>query len=130
MGSWNDGVDFSDLVGKTLKNIQVSDDQIVFTTTDGEKYNMYHEQDCCENVSIDEINGDMEDLKNTPILSAEETTNSDVVKDYEYRDDSFTWTFYHIRTIKGDVTIKWYGSSNGYYSEGVSFCKVKNRTNE
>lgn len=40
-------------------------------------------------------------------------------------DGSETKTFYWFRTEKGEVTIRWYGSSNGYYSESVNFVHVE-----
>jgi len=110
----------SDLIGKTLTAVEnENDDRIVFTCNDGKKYIMYHDQDCCEGVSVDDINGDLQDLIGSPITLAEETTNSE---DNMGRSlDSFTWTFYKLATVKGYVDIRWLGESNGYYSESVDF---------
>lgn len=123
--SWRDreDVEFSALKGKTFTSIVVSDDKamVTFADSDGEMFQMFHEQDCCESVSIESIDGDLNDMLNTEILDASEETNSEEAKDAG--DDSHTWTFYKLATIKGRVTIRWYGASNGYYSESVSLYK-------
>lgn len=114
-------------VGKIFTEIIVPDDKrsITFLTNEGEKYLMYHEQDCCEDVLVDDIVGDLDDIKNTEILSAEVVTqNPKNIKGHIPKDDSETWTFYHIRSIKGTVSIKWWGSSNGYYSEDVKIIQT------
>lgn len=116
---------FSDLLGKTIIEIKNTSDEIYFTCSDGVKYKMFHVQDCCESVQVEDIIGDLDDLLNSPILKAAADASDEhpVDKKPEY-DESFTWTFYNIATIKGHVTIRWYGSSNGYYSEGVEFYNI------
>jgi len=130
------------LQGLTLQSIERSDDKIVFRVNDSLAYKMLHDQDCCECVLIDDICGDLEDLVGSPIVQAEEATsgtdmnplvsskdltwealNRDFDSPNEY-DGSQTWTFYKIGTNKGSVTIRWYGTSNGYYSESVDFREV------
>lgn len=118
-------IEFSILKGKTLEKIEVLDDEIYFHTTDSKKYKMYHYQSCCESVSIEDICGiPIQDLIGDPILVAEERTDSENDPLDKY-DESFTWTFYELATIKGSVTIRWYGTSNGYYSESVSFEEIE-----
>lgn len=120
-------VSFDTLVGKTLTEILRNsqyDDTLTFVTTDGEKYQMFHASDCCESVSIEDINGDLADLIGSPITLAEESTSDVQPVDApapQWRDDAELWTFYRLATEKGYVTIRWYGSSNGYYSVSVSF---------
>lgn len=125
---YSDNLDINILMGSVLERIVVSEDkeEIHIYTQDGAEYKMHHEQDCCESVSVEDIAGDLMDLIGSPILQAEESTNSeDSAREAEYEDDSYTWTFYKLATIKGSVTIRWYGSSNGYYSERVDFVCVK-----
>lgn len=112
------------ILGKTLSEIVNGDDQLRFKTTDGESYIMYHNQDCCENVYIEDIIGDLNDLIGVPILIAEEAIDPNDVPDEPCSSESQTWTFYKLATRKGYVTIRWYGSSNGYYSERVDFEKI------
>jgi len=127
------------LQGKTLTSVKPNGDEsvIIFKEDNGNEYQMYHDQDCCESVYIEDINGDLNDLINTPILLAEERTSDSKTKEQEMTDlleqknlynpdDDGTelWTFYEFQTIKGSVNIRWYGTSNGYYSMGVSFLQV------
>ena len=129
---------FNELVGKTLTKVtgmEKGAEEIRFYTEDGKVYRMYHDQDCCEYVSVEDVHGFTEEILNTPIRHAQETTNSDrdlgemdeKEKSLSERidppmgDDSFTWTYYFISTDKGSLSIRWYGSSNGYYSESVDF---------
>ena len=113
-------VNFDRLRWETLKEVYVNDRQteIYFITKDGTKFLMTHEQECCEHVWVEEIIGDLGVLINSEILKAEVATNRDLDK-LDSDDDSFIWTFYTLATIKGYVTFRWYGESNGCYSETV-----------
>lgn len=113
----------SDLVGKTMKSVEVDgNERVTFTTEDGTSYYMYHSQNCCEHVYLKDINGDVQDLVGSPITLAEESTNRGSEND-DVWGNTFTWTFYKFATLKGYVDITWYGSSNGYYSESVDLYK-------
>lgn len=123
---------FSALVGKTLKSVIVSDDkdEIRFITIDGDAFLMYHFQDCCESVTVDDICGDIDDIIGSQIVVADEVSSCDSERDAtaephgwqpDKYEESYKWTFYKIDTVKGGVTIRWFGASNGYYSESVDF---------
>lgn len=113
-------VKIADMVGKTFVEVTANrdSDELVFIEANGDKYKFYHEQDCCESVFIEDIVGDLDDLVGAPLLIAEERDSGDAgpIDGYE---ESYTWTFYEFATIKGSVTVRWYGESNGYYSESV-----------
>ena len=115
-------VDFSDLLGKTLSSVDVNErgNEIYFKTSDGDEYKMYHQQDCCERVSIEDINGEIKDLVGTPLIQAEENSSSEGDRYH----GGEAWTFYKLATNRGHVVIRWHGSSNGYYSESVDFLKI------
>jgi hypothetical protein len=111
------------MIGRVFNKVECNQekDKVVFHCDDG-AVEMYHSQDCCENVDIEDICGDLSDLEGSEILVAEESSNSEdpAPKEREWVDYSYTWTFYTFRTHKGTVTIRWFGTSNGYYSESVN----------
>lgn len=113
------GLVFSDVTG------EVGGEEICFHLPDGSYFKMWHSQDCCESVSVEDICGDLSDLIGWPILSASEETSETMPDERErYEDESRLWTFYRLATIKGYVTIRWYGTSNGYYSVSVGIDKI------
>lgn len=115
---------FSDLLYKTIitiNGLEKGSGVATFETEDGKIYKMFHSQDCCETVDIEDVIGDVEDLYNSEILLAEVVTSDGEPKDIY--DKSCLWTFYKLSTIKGSVTIRWYGQSD-YYSLEVDFQEV------
>ncbi len=115
------------IIGKTIAEITggEGDVEVSFLCDDGKRFQMFHSSDCCEYVRLAEVHGDMADLIGSPILLAEESVHAGETPDGLYAvtpsDESYTWTFYKLATIKGYVTLRWLGESNGYYSESVEF---------
>lgn len=123
-----DYAEIEDLIGKTIESIETNgNEEIIFNTTDGDSYKMYHQQDCCEYVSLQDVaGGDLSDLIGETIITAYASSKQgdETSDDNKFGDESYTWTFYTIRTNAVTLTLRWYGSSNGYYSESVDFVKL------
>ena len=110
---------------KTLTNKKIVDvrgltrgsDYISILFSDGDAIKFYHSQDCCESVEVDDVYGCEDDLIDAILYDIELVQSNDRRKD-KY-DESYTWSFYKFRTSKGYVDVRWYGHSNGYYSETV-----------
>jgi len=107
------------LIGQVAKTVTNNHNlELTFELENGQTARFYHEQDCCESVSIEEIHGDLNDLVGQEITQAEFVyENANIEDDY----NTATWTFYKFATNRGSVTVRWYGTSNGYYSEFVDF---------
>lgn len=107
-------LDFDTLKGKTFSKVEKDDVSVTFHCEDGSAYVLKHHQDCCESVWLEDVCGDLSDLENSAIVIAHEATPDN--KEYDHG----MWTFYHLSTHKGSVTLRFCGTSNGYYSVGVS----------
>lgn len=110
LSEWSDSL----FLGRTFHSVTEAGDALLFVSDDIEIM-LRHDQECCESVYIDDISGNLDDLIDSPILFAREAVNEDISD----MSESCTWTFYIFATIKGYVTIRWIGGSNGYYSESV-----------
>lgn len=118
-----------------------SKDYLVLIELQDKTIRFYHDQDCCETVELIDIVGDINDLIGEELLMAEEVVSREELsapfresyikheldrgrslKEIEEYGlvDSNTWAFYKFGTIKGYVTFRFLGESNGYYSEEVS----------
>lgn len=113
-----DVIQFPELQGHIFTSvIAEGNSEIHFIRNDGRKFKFWHCQNCCEQVYIESITGNLEDLVGVPILHAVKT----VTIGGEVNSETYTKTFYWFVTDKGAVTIRWNGYSNGYYSESVDF---------
>lgn len=118
---YNNRVEFNILQGLVLEGILNDSDEVLYFVTNGGIFKMYHEGDCCESVTLEDVVGDPRDLKGALIVTAEVALSSEEEGHASY--ESCTWSFYKIATPQGDLTIRWFGTSNGYYSETVDIVR-------
>ena len=115
---------FNELEGLSIFSIDGLERQselITITTDDNRTFKMYHDQDCCEHVYLADFQ--LHGTYKGKVLKATVDTNEDDEPEFEY-EDTYTWTYYIIETENGKLTLRWFGSSNGYYSESVDFYEV------
>ena len=106
-----------DISGKIVSRVigaEVGSENMILDFEGGIRLSFYHQQNCCENVVVEEVIGDFSDFIGQPITSVEERSEESE-NDYGHA----TWTFYEFTCPKGTVTVRWLGESNGYYSEDV-----------
>ena len=120
-------VNFSVLQGLTMEKFVPCREDIRIRAS-GREFLMQHDQDCCEEVGVESVTGCVARAVGEVITDAVVHTNKDEpgrADEHGYIAESHTWTYYTIRTQSETIVIRWYGSSNGYYSEEVSFYEEK-----
>lgn len=112
------------LIGKVITNIKglkLGSYEVIFEFEDRSRLVLFHDQECCERVRLVDIVGDPEDLLGEPLIMLDEATNFNEQEALKcgLSEDGHLWTFYKLATIKGYVTLRWLGESNGYYAMDV-----------
>ena len=119
-----DRSEFLPFNGKVIEKItgaHKDSDEIRFHLEGGQVWRMHHHQDCCEQVLVEDVDGDVADLVGHLCdgeIASREAAQGECC-------ESGTWTFYKFKSPNGYVTIRWLGQSNGYYSESVDVEEVK-----
>lgn len=113
--------DLDNIIGSTILAVEgctVGSDSVIIRTDKGD-LRLYFDNDyygpCCVDVRLEDVNGDPSDIIGGVVSVAEERSNQEGDRgDYRTR-----WTFYTIRTTRGDLDLRWLGKDNGYYGVSV-----------
>lgn len=108
--------------GKIITDVIYSQEEITLICGD-EAFRMYHSQDCCECVMVYDVSDDISKLIGSRVVLATQNILQDWPGDIKYNPfDSYTWTIFRFVNESGvDITVRWLGTSNGFYSESVYF---------
>lgn len=121
-------IELNSLVGETLTHIDVDEtkNEIMLTTTSNKRIRIYHDQDCCESVRIEDTEGNWHDLIGKVIIEASEDVRP-AGDPPPKSPDSWTRTDLRFRVDGATVICRWIGESNGYYSESVHIKDITDR---
>lgn len=122
---YSNRVELNSLVGEVLTYIDTDGKgEIMLTTESGRKIRIYHEQDCCESVRIEDTEGNWHNLIGKVIVEVNYDIDPSGAPMPEYPD---SWTRTNLTFKVNDATVisKWIGESNGYYSESVDIEEIK-----
>lgn len=110
--------DLKCLIGSTILSVEecCNYEAILRLETSEGILHFDHDQECCESVWLEDGYEDLKDLEGQQILKIEEVEDNNRGG---FDDDYYEWTYYKISTFHGDATLRFYGTSNGYYSMGV-----------
>lgn len=122
-------IDYNILSNEIVKDIKYKkDDSLIVGVSiileSGRRINIDHFQECCEVVQlVDVAGGKLEDIIGERLIKVNLSSRENKDEDdgtYEIcYDYSNVWTFITISTFNTDLTLRWHGSSNGYYSENM-----------
>jgi hypothetical protein len=119
-----------ELINKVVVKVVFDKEKVIFECDDGCNFLMTHQQQCCEFVELVDGQDDLYLLNGQKILMAEEVTQVDYYTQEDWRLHVLglhnkTWTFYKLGAINGYVNLRWFGQSNGCYSERVDLFWIK-----
>lgn len=114
-------ITYDKLIGEVFTDVSGKrQDEEFILTNDNFYVAIYVPDDCCNQGWLEDVDGDIKDLLESPITMFEEvgSRERDIGYDSEnHYQDSCTWTYYKIGSEKGSVTLRFVGTSNGYYCE-------------
>lgn len=104
-------VDFNVLEGKVISDVTYIDTEsaIYFTTNKNTQYVLKHVNECCEEVDLVDISGDLISLLGNKILKAEKVMNSEN-KPLSNLQNFYTWTYFKLASRGGYITISYFGT--------------------
>jgi len=99
---------------KSITGLEPNSKEVRITFEDGSGIKQYHINDCCEVAEVSQVDA-------TPSKFIGAIAHDFVTKTSggETSEGHETWTFYTLKTSKGYLDWRWYGESNGYYSEEI-----------